>query len=45
MSEPAATDDVEALLAAGTEPYVLAVIWATVDTERVLAGIGLPASS
>lgn len=31
------------LLPAGTEPRVLAVIWATVDTERVLAGIGLPA--
>jgi hypothetical protein len=27
----------------GAELHVLAVIWATVDAERVLAGIGLPA--
>lgn len=43
MNEPAAGDAVDALFAAGTEPHVLAVIWATVDTERVLAGIGLEA--
>jgi 2-polyprenyl-6-methoxyphenol hydroxylase-like FAD-dependent oxidoreductase len=31
-----------ALLPGGVEPQVLAVIWATVDVERALAGIGLP---
>ena len=42
MRDPAA-DAAAALLPPGTEPEVLAVIWATVDTERVLAGIDLPA--
>ena len=41
MSGSPATDAVTLLLPSGTEPVVLAVIWATVDIERVLAGIGL----
>ncbi len=41
MSDPA-TDVLAALLPAGSEPEVLARIWATVDTGRVLAGVGLP---
>ena len=41
MSGSPATDALTLLLPSGTEPVVLAVIWATVDIERVLAGIGL----
>ena len=33
------------LLPAGSDPRVIAVIWATVDMDRVLAGIGLPAEA
>ena len=33
------------LVPAGSERHVLAVIWATVDVDRVLAGIGLPAEA
>jgi len=33
-----------ALLPDGVEPELLAVIWATVDVERAVAGIGLPAA-
>ncbi len=40
---PPPVDAVAALLPPGKEPDVLAVIWATVDAERVVAGIGLPA--
>ena len=36
-------EPVLARLMAGSEPRVLAVIWATVDADRVVAGIGLPA--
>lgn len=45
MSLPPIADDAAALLAAGTEPEVLAIIWVTVDTERVLAGTGATAVS
>jgi hypothetical protein len=41
MAEPPAPNVLAALLPAGTEPLVLAAIWATVDAERALAGIGL----
>jgi hypothetical protein len=43
MSGLPAVDAVALLLSAGTEPVVLAVIWATVDAERAIAGIGIPA--
>jgi hypothetical protein len=36
------TDAIATILAAEGQPEVLAVIWATVDTERVLAEVGLP---
>jgi hypothetical protein len=42
MSGSPAIDVLALLLPAGTEPVVLAIIWATVDVERALAGIGLP---
>jgi hypothetical protein len=42
MSATPAGDIAATLLPAGAEPVVLAVIWATVDADRVLAGIGLP---
>lgn len=42
MSGPPTTDALAQLLPAGREPVVLAIIWATVDAERVLTGIGLP---
>ena len=42
MSGSPATDVLALLLPSGTEPVVLAVIWATVDVERALAGIGVP---
>ncbi len=45
MSWPPPAAAVSALLVAGAEPDVLAIIWATVDTERVLGGIGAPAVS
>ncbi len=41
MTRPATDDALAAILPPGTEPQVLAVIWATVDTDRVLAGVGL----
>jgi hypothetical protein len=40
-TEPALERAIERLLPPGSEPHVLAVIWATVDFDRVLAGIGL----
>lgn len=43
MSWPPTNGAVAALLAVGAEPDVLAIIWATVDTDRVLAGIGAAA--
>ena len=42
MSEVPATDAVAALYPVGTDPDLVAVIWATVDIDRVVAGIGLP---
>jgi hypothetical protein len=42
---PTAKDDVVRLLAAGAEPDTLAIIWVTVDIDRVLAGIGATAVS
>ena len=39
--EPSRESVVRRLLSPGGEPRVLAVIWATVDVDRVLAGIGL----
>lgn len=42
-NESPSVDALAALLLPGSEPQVLAVIWATVDAERVLAGTGLPA--
>jgi hypothetical protein len=41
--EPAVEAVIAHLLPAGSEPQVVAVIWATVDVDRVLAGIGLVA--
>jgi hypothetical protein len=41
--EPPVQPVIERLLPAGSELRVVAVIWATVDVDRVLAGIGLPA--
>jgi hypothetical protein len=43
--EPPVEPVLARLLPAGGEPLVLAVIWATVDADRVLAGIGLPAEA
>jgi hypothetical protein len=43
--EPTAEAVIARLLPAGGEPRVLAVIWATVDVDRVLAGIGLAAEA
>ena len=43
MSGPPPDDAAATLLPAGTDPHVIAVIWATVDIDRVVAGIGLPA--
>jgi hypothetical protein len=42
VTRPATTDALAAVLPAGSEHEILAIIWATVDTERVLAGLGLP---
>lgn len=42
MKRDAPAPDTAALFPGGAEPQVLAVIWATVDVERLLAGIGLP---
>jgi hypothetical protein len=42
LTGPPPVDAAAVLLPPGIEPQVLAVIWATVDVERVLAGIGLP---
>jgi hypothetical protein len=41
--EPPVGPVIARLLPAGSERRVIAVIWATVDVDRVLAGIGLPA--
>ena len=43
MSVPPAGDAAATLLPAGADPHVIALIWATVDIDRVVAGIGLPA--
>jgi hypothetical protein len=43
MTGPPAADTIAVLLPVGQEPHVLAIIWATVDADRVIAGIGLPA--
>jgi len=43
--EPSVETVIARLLPAGSEPRVLAVIWATVDVDRVLAGIGLAAEA
>lgn len=43
--EPSVEAVIAQLLPAGSEPRVLAVIWATVDVDRVLAGIGLTAEA
>jgi hypothetical protein len=43
--EPPVEPVLARLLPAGGEPRVLAVIWATVDADRVLAGIGLAAEA
>ncbi len=43
--EPSAETFIAQLLPPDSEPRVLAVIWATVDADRVLAGIGLPAEA
>jgi hypothetical protein len=40
MSRQPIADDAALLLVAGADPDALAIIWLTVDTERVLAGIG-----
>ena len=44
-TEPSAETVVARLLPPDSEPRVLAVIWATVDFDRVLAGIGLAAEA
>ncbi len=44
-TEPSVQSQIEGLLPAGTRADVLAVIWATVDLDRVVAGIGLPAEA
>lgn len=41
--EPPVEAVIARLLPPGSEPRVLAIIWATVDVDRVLAGIGLAA--
>jgi hypothetical protein len=43
--EPSVEPVIARLLPVGSEPRVIAVIWATVDLDRVLAGIGLPAEA
>lgn len=43
--EPSVEAVIARLLPADSEPRVLAVIWATVDVDRVLAGIGLTAEA
>lgn len=44
-SDASVQSQIEGRLPAGTQAEVLAVIWATVDLERVVAGIGLPAET
>lgn len=44
-TEPSVERQIERLLPAGTRAEVVAVIWATVDLDRVVAGIGLPAEA
>jgi hypothetical protein len=44
-TEPSAQSQIEGLLTAGTRAEVVAVIWATVDVDRVVAEFGLPAEA
>jgi hypothetical protein len=43
--EPSREPVVARLLPAGSSPQVVAIIWATVDADRVIAGGGLPAEA
>jgi hypothetical protein len=42
-SEPSVQGEIEGLLPAGSRVEVVAVIWATVDLDRLIAEMGLPA--
>ena len=44
-SEPSVQGQIEGLLPAGSHVEVVAVIWATVDLDRLVAEMGLPAES